>query len=158
MFNQKAGESLRQAWDRFKDLLNMCPHHGFESWRLVSYFYDGLTGDERKSIQSMCNGQFLNKDPDEAIEYLNELAEMTDAWTEPNPTESTNRSRPVGVYQLKEEDNLKAQVENLTRQLEVPKSQNGRGIHSVAQAEVQNACFVCGGVDHQPKDCASYPD
>ena len=41
-FAQKENETLYQAWERFKDLLNLCPHHGYESWRLVSYFYDGL--------------------------------------------------------------------------------------------------------------------
>ena len=42
-FSQKDTESLPQAWERFKDLLMLCPHHGFERWRMVSHFYDGLT-------------------------------------------------------------------------------------------------------------------
>ena len=42
-FTQKDNETLYQVWERFKDLLNQCPHHGYESWRLVSYFYEGLT-------------------------------------------------------------------------------------------------------------------
>jgi len=29
-------------WDKYRDLLNTCTHHGFETWRLVSYFYEGL--------------------------------------------------------------------------------------------------------------------
>ena len=42
-FSQKESEALYQAWERFKDLLNLCPHHGYESWCIVSYFYEGLT-------------------------------------------------------------------------------------------------------------------
>ena len=42
-FAQKPGETLYQCWDRFKELLNICPYHGFETWRLLSYFYEGLT-------------------------------------------------------------------------------------------------------------------
>ncbi|EXC12513.1 hypothetical protein L484_012325 [Morus notabilis] len=53
----------------------VCPHHGYESWRLVSYFYEGLTIRERQFVKMMCNGEFLQKDPEEAFEYLNELAE-----------------------------------------------------------------------------------
>ena len=58
-FSQKEGETLTQAWDRFRDLLNSCPHHGYEIWRIVSYFYEGLTVQERLFIEKMCNGEFL---------------------------------------------------------------------------------------------------
>ena len=46
-FSQKDSETLYQSWERFKELLNMCPHHWYESWHLVSYFYEGLTYRER---------------------------------------------------------------------------------------------------------------
>jgi len=98
-FTQKDNETLYQVWERFKDLLNQCPHHGYESWRLVSYFYEGLTIRERQFVEMMCNGEFLQKDPEEAFEYLNELAEKAHTWTGPSATDSTNRSRPVGIYQ-----------------------------------------------------------
>ena len=70
-FSQKDNETLHQVWERFKELLGMCPHHGYENWRLVSYFYKGLTSRERQFIEMMCNGEFLHKDPNEAIDYLN---------------------------------------------------------------------------------------
>ena len=155
-FSQKDNETLYQVWERFKDLLNQCPHHGYESWRLVSYFYEGLTIRERQFVEMMCNGEFLKKDPDEAIEYLNDLAEKAHTWTGPSATDSTNRSRPIGIYQLREEDSLKAQIEALTRQVEALKTKEGRGIHTVARAESHDPCFTCGGVDHQAKDCLAY--
>jgi hypothetical protein len=76
------------------------------------------------------NDKFLQKDIDKAIEYLNELAEEAHAWTRPSATESTNRSRPArnpnggGIYHLKEEDNLKAKIEMLTRELDVLKTKD----------------------------------
>jgi hypothetical protein len=59
----------------YKDLLNTCPHHGFETWRLVSYFYEGLASKDMQIVELMCNGIFEDKDPDEAMEYLDSLAE-----------------------------------------------------------------------------------
>jgi len=56
-------------------LFNTCPHHGFEIWRLVSYFYEGLTPKDRQMVELMCNRTFKNKDLDEAMEYLDLLAE-----------------------------------------------------------------------------------
>jgi hypothetical protein len=34
-FTKKPGKTFYQCWDRYRDLLNTCPHHGFETWRLV---------------------------------------------------------------------------------------------------------------------------
>jgi len=34
------------------------PNHGFETWRLVSYFYEGLTPKDRQIVELMCNGTF----------------------------------------------------------------------------------------------------
>ena len=74
-FTQKLGEIFYQCWDRYKDLLNTCPHHGFETWRLVSHFYEGLTPKDRQMVELMCNGTFEDKDSGEAKEYLDSLAE-----------------------------------------------------------------------------------
>ncbi|KAM2637885.1 hypothetical protein EV1_022324 [Malus domestica] len=41
-FSQKESESLYQTWRKFKNLLNLCPHHGFEDWCLASFIYKGL--------------------------------------------------------------------------------------------------------------------
>ena len=58
-----------------------------------------------------CNREFLQKDPNEAIEYLNDTVEKAHTWIRPNSVESTNRSRPNastlssgGINELKEED------------------------------------------------------
>jgi hypothetical protein len=55
-------------------LLNTCPHHGLETWKLV-YFYEGLTPKDRQMVELMCNETFEDKDPDEVMEYLDLLAE-----------------------------------------------------------------------------------
>ncbi|GKA75886.1 zinc finger, CCHC-type containing protein, partial [Tanacetum coccineum] len=40
MFQQHHGESLSEAWTRFKDLLQKFPHHGIDLWLHVQIFYD----------------------------------------------------------------------------------------------------------------------
>ena len=82
----------------------------------------------------MCNGEFLQKDPEEAFKYFNELAKKSHTWTGSSATDSINRSRP-GIYQLREEDNLKSQIELLTKLIEALETTEGRGIHVVARAE-----------------------
>ena len=40
MFQQHQGETLYEAWSRFKDLLHKVPHHGIELWLQIQIFYD----------------------------------------------------------------------------------------------------------------------
>lgn len=39
-FNQKESETLFEAYERFKDLLKKCLHHGFASWMHVQILYN----------------------------------------------------------------------------------------------------------------------
>ncbi|GKF40372.1 zinc finger, CCHC-type containing protein, partial [Tanacetum coccineum] len=40
MFQQHQGESLSEAWTRFKDLLQKVPYHDIDLWLQVQIFYD----------------------------------------------------------------------------------------------------------------------
>ncbi|GKA37073.1 zinc finger, CCHC-type containing protein, partial [Tanacetum coccineum] len=46
MFQQHHGESLSEAWTRFKDLLQKFTHHGIDLWLQVQIFYDHVSQDE----------------------------------------------------------------------------------------------------------------
>nr|GEX69390.1 hypothetical protein [Tanacetum cinerariifolium] len=41
-FLQKPNETFNEAWERFKDLLRQCPHHGFSELHQLDTFYDAL--------------------------------------------------------------------------------------------------------------------
>jgi hypothetical protein len=58
-FAQGNDETLFMAWERFKDTYNFCPTHGYDTWRLVSYFYEGLQPKDRQFVQVACGGGFL---------------------------------------------------------------------------------------------------
>jgi hypothetical protein len=63
-FAMKENETFFQCWERFKELLLSCPHHGYETWRVISFFYDRLSSKMRQFVEMMCNGEFMNKAPD----------------------------------------------------------------------------------------------
>ncbi|XP_021802549.1 uncharacterized protein LOC110746630, partial [Prunus avium] len=141
-FSQKENETLYQTWEKFKELLNLCPHHGFENWRLASYIYEGLLPRDRQFVESMCNGNFMQKDPDDALEFLDEIAEKAHQWTVPSLVETTDRSRIVtsstnkGIYQLKEEDDWKLKFEVLTKEIAALKTEKSNLPQPVFQADV----------------------
>lgn len=56
----------------------------------------------------MCNDEFLHKEPNEVIGYLNELVEKAHTRTRRSATNSTSQLKPIEIYHLWKEDNLKA--------------------------------------------------
>ena len=59
------------------EALNACLHHGFDTWLLVSYFYDGISPTMKKLLGTMYGGDFLSKNPEEALDFLNYVAEAS---------------------------------------------------------------------------------
>nr|GEY24295.1 hypothetical protein [Tanacetum cinerariifolium] len=51
-FQQSFDESFSKAWDRFKDLLRACPHHGFSELHQLDTFYNALNSKDQDSLNS----------------------------------------------------------------------------------------------------------
>ncbi|GJX90257.1 reverse transcriptase domain-containing protein, partial [Tanacetum coccineum] len=60
-FQQRFGESFTEAWDRFKDLLNKCPHHGFSPLHQIDTFYNVFNQSDQDSLNSAAGGNFLTR-------------------------------------------------------------------------------------------------
>ena len=73
-FTQYDGESLYEAWERFKDLQRKCPHHGLPDQLIVQTFYNGLTHSVRISVDAAAGGALMGKEVDEAYNLLEEMA------------------------------------------------------------------------------------
>ena len=125
-FLTKDNETFYQAWERFKGLLLSCPHHGYETWRAIEFFYDGLTSNMRQYLNKMCNGKFIDKDPNEVRDYTEILAEKTQTSED---TEKVERSKPTssskgGLFHLREGDDFNIKLANLARKVEALEIKN----------------------------------
>ena len=74
-FQPHQHETFYQCWERYKELLNSCPHHAMEPWRVVSIFYSSLTPQLKCFVKTMCNGQFYEKTVEEALEFFDFLVD-----------------------------------------------------------------------------------
>ncbi|XP_026399708.1 uncharacterized protein LOC113295592 [Papaver somniferum] len=79
----------------------------------------------------MCNGQFLNKSPDDAWSYFDSLAENSQNW-DTSGTADRNKSKPLassrpGMYVLSEEDDLNAKIASLHRKVDAIQNQMEKG-------------------------------
>ncbi|GJW42041.1 retrovirus-related pol polyprotein from transposon TNT 1-94 [Tanacetum coccineum] len=66
-FTQKFEETFSEAWERFKELLRACPHHGFTELTQVDTFYNGLNENEQDSLNVAAGGNLLSKTTREAL-------------------------------------------------------------------------------------------
>ena len=89
---------------------------------LVNHFYDGMSSAMKQLLETMCGGNVLSKNPDEAMDFLNYIAETSKVWDEPNLRETDRRRPPPnqrgGIYSLSEDMETKAKLSTLARRLE----------------------------------------
>ncbi|KAG8502971.1 hypothetical protein CXB51_000796 [Gossypium anomalum] len=73
-------ETLCDAWERYKDLLRRCPHHGLPLWLQVQTFYNGVNPLTRQIIDTAAGGTLNNKTPEEAYEFIEEMPLNNYQW------------------------------------------------------------------------------
>nr|GEU54504.1 reverse transcriptase domain-containing protein [Tanacetum cinerariifolium] len=69
-FLQKPNETFNEAWERFKDLLRQCPHHGFSDLHQLDTFYNALNPNDQDALDSAAGGNFLDKIPRECLSII----------------------------------------------------------------------------------------
>nr|GEX26719.1 hypothetical protein [Tanacetum cinerariifolium] len=69
-FTQRFEETFGEAWDRFKEILIACPHHGFSELTQIDMFYNGLTEQDQDSLNAAAGGNLLNKTTREALKII----------------------------------------------------------------------------------------
>ena len=74
------GESLYEAWERFKDLQRKCPPHGIEPWLLIQTFYCGLPPTMRMSIDAAAGRSLMALAPSGAKTLIENMASNNYLW------------------------------------------------------------------------------
>ncbi|GJW71824.1 hypothetical protein Tco_0128741 [Tanacetum coccineum] len=74
MFQQHQGESLSEAWTRFKDLLQKVRHYGIGLWLQVQIFYDHVNPATRRTIGQSAGGKLRDKNIEESWALIEDLA------------------------------------------------------------------------------------
>ena len=73
-FSTKEDEKFYECWERYMEAINACPHHGFDTWLLGSYFYNGMSSSMKQLLETMCEGDFMSKNSEEAMDFLSYVA------------------------------------------------------------------------------------
>ena len=74
-FSQGPGEVFYEAWERLRDLLRQCPHHGIPKHEITQIFYNGLGAPEKYLLDDASGGTFMSKYEDETLKLIELVAE-----------------------------------------------------------------------------------
>ena len=68
------GESLYEGWERYKEAIRKCPHHGLPDNLLIEIFYLSLDETLRSLVDAAVGGALMGKSYDEASSLIEEMA------------------------------------------------------------------------------------
>ncbi|GJX26582.1 reverse transcriptase domain-containing protein [Tanacetum coccineum] len=145
-FQHRFDETFSEAWDRFKDLLCKCPHHGFSELHQIESFYNALMQSNPDSLNAAADGNLLNRTPRDALTII-----------ENNSKVHTSRNKPV-VSKVSATSTLSTpaylpEITALTDAVKAMLLQNKTPSPAPVKA-IEETCVTCGG-PHLYYDCVA---
>nr|GEZ35187.1 reverse transcriptase domain-containing protein [Tanacetum cinerariifolium] len=96
-FQQQFDESFSEAWDRFKDLLQTCPHHGFLELHQLDTFCNALYSKDQDSLNSAAGGNFFDKMPHECLAIIESKSKVRYSRDKPVVAKVSTNASTSGV-------------------------------------------------------------
>ncbi|GJU66210.1 reverse transcriptase domain-containing protein [Tanacetum coccineum] len=134
-FQQRFDEPFHETWDRFKDLLRACPHHGFTELHQLDTFYNSLNPTDQDSLNSAAGGNLLERSTKDALTIIENKSKVRNS-----------RNRPVvaKVSTSTSTSGLSPDVAALTDAVKALLLKNTTPPPASVKA-VEESCVTCGG-------------
>nr|GEZ04456.1 hypothetical protein [Tanacetum cinerariifolium] len=158
-FLQKSNETFNEAWERFKDLLRQCPHHGFLELHQLDTFYNALNPNDLDALDSAAGGNFLDKIPRECLSIIESKSKfrysrskVTDIRSNVNANLSSSQSNSFDLQQIAAalKDKLDIRMNRFEKSLNEMK--NYIVTPTAPLKAVTEVCVTCGS-NHSYNQC-----
>ncbi|GKE57922.1 hypothetical protein Tco_1497107, partial [Tanacetum coccineum] len=128
-----------EAWERFKEMLRACHHHGFTELTQVDTFYNGLNDNDQDSLNVAAGENLLSKTTREALNIIENKSKVCYSRNKSNVSRMNTTSRE-SVSKTDERidklaDQLSTLVEIVSKKVVTP---------ALVKA-VEETCVTCGG-------------
>ncbi|GJY21493.1 reverse transcriptase domain-containing protein [Tanacetum coccineum] len=133
-FTQKFEETFSEAWERFKELLRSCPHHGFTELTQVDTFYNGLNENEQDSLNAAAGGNLLSMTTREALNIIEIKSKVHYSRIRSNASRMNATSSKTDERIDKLADQLSTLVEIVSKKVVTP----------APVKAVEESCVTCG--------------
>ncbi|GKF47652.1 hypothetical protein Tco_0137454, partial [Tanacetum coccineum] len=124
------------AWDRFKDLLHACPHHGFTELHQLDTFYNALTLTDQDSLNAAVGGNLLTKTPRDALTIIENTSKIRNSRNKPIISKVSKNAPSSSTPYFPEIAALADAVKAMLAQKSSPPA---------SVKEVEEICITCGG-------------
>ncbi|GJR67494.1 reverse transcriptase domain-containing protein [Tanacetum coccineum] len=146
-FKQRFDESFSEAWDRFKDLLRACPHHGFSELHQLDTFYNALNVNDQDSLNSAAGGNFLDKRPADCSSIIESKSKVRHSRSKAIVAKVSTSASTSGVSPDV------AELKDMVRALLLDKQTSPILVPAPAPVKaVEQSCVTCGGA-HSYRNC-----
>ncbi|GJU04543.1 reverse transcriptase domain-containing protein [Tanacetum coccineum] len=145
-FEQRFGESFHEAWDRYKDLLRPCPHHGFTELHQLDTFYNALNPADQDSLNFAAGGNLLERSTQDVLTIIQ------------NKSKVLNSRNKLIVSQVKSSDGnsssfdipklthaVNQQTSTVTTAMTAILKQFQATLPPASVKVVEEICVTCGG-------------
>nr|GFA27400.1 reverse transcriptase domain-containing protein [Tanacetum cinerariifolium] len=82
-FQQRFDESFYEAWNRYRDLLRACPHHGFTELHQLDTFYNALNPTDQDSLNAAAGGNFLERSTQDVLTIMENKSKIRNSQSKP---------------------------------------------------------------------------
>nr|GEW27048.1 hypothetical protein [Tanacetum cinerariifolium] len=72
----KCKDVPNSAWDRYKDIIRACPHHGFTELHQLDTFYNALNPAEQDSLNSAAGGNLLERRTQDVLTIIENISKV----------------------------------------------------------------------------------
>nr|GEY50537.1 reverse transcriptase domain-containing protein [Tanacetum cinerariifolium] len=138
-FQQRFDESFSEAWDRFKYLLQACPHHSFSELHQLDTFYNALNSKDQDSLNSAAGGNFLDKMPRECLAIIESKSKVCYSRDKSIIAKVSTNAFTSGVS-----PNV-AELKDMVKALLLDKK--GQNQSPAPVKAVEESCVTCGGAN-----------
>ncbi|GJS93796.1 reverse transcriptase domain-containing protein [Tanacetum coccineum] len=96
-FQQRFDETFYEAWDRFNNFLQSCPHHGFLELHQLDTFYNALNSNDQDSLNSAAGGNFLDKMPRDCLRIIESKSKVHNSRNKPVVAKVSSSTSTLGI-------------------------------------------------------------
>ncbi|GKB28262.1 hypothetical protein Tco_0867663 [Tanacetum coccineum] len=130
---------VSEAWERFKEMLRACPHHGFTELTQVDTFYNGLNENDQDSLNAAAGGNLLSKTTREALNIIENKSKVRYSRNKSNVSRMNTTSRESVSKTDERIDKLADQISTLVEIV------SKKVVTPAPVKAVEEICVTCSG-------------
>nr|GEX35016.1 reverse transcriptase domain-containing protein [Tanacetum cinerariifolium] len=145
-FTQKFEETFGEAWERFKEILRQCPHHGILKLHQINTFYNVLNEHEQDSLNATAGGNILRKTPQDALVIIENKSKV-------RYLRNKSVAFKVSTTSSGNSSSMDARIDKLTDTISTLVETFNKKMTTLATVKaVEETCAICRGA-HPYYDC-----